>query len=58
MNIGIFQLLDELGKELGELRQYKIDAEVRPRGDSQLQTQGKYQNLQLEINRLKEVGAQ
>lgn len=50
------QLLDELGKELGELRQYKIEAEVRPRRDSQIQVQGRYQTLQTEIHRLKEVG--
>lgn len=48
------QLLDELGKELGELRQYKIEAEVRPRRDSQIQIQGRYQTLQTEIHRLKE----
>ncbi|XP_063445431.1 rab11 family-interacting protein 4B-like isoform X3 [Mytilus trossulus] len=48
------QLLDELGKELGELRQYKIEAEVRPRRDSQIQVQGRYQTLQTEIHRLKE----
>ncbi|XP_071129569.1 rab11 family-interacting protein 4A-like isoform X4 [Mytilus edulis] len=49
------QLLDELGKELGELRQYKIEAEVRPRRDSQIQVQGRYQTLQTEIHRLKEA---
>ena len=49
------QLLDELGKELGELRQYKIDTEMRPRRDSHIQIHGKYQNLQVEVNRLKEA---
>ena len=48
------QLLDELGKELGELRQYKIDTEMKPRRDSHIQIHGKYQNLQVEVNRLKE----
>lgn len=49
------QLLDELGKELGELRQYKIDTEMKPRRDSHIQIHGKYQNLQVEVNRLKEA---
>ncbi|OWF45665.1 Rab11 family-interacting protein 3 [Mizuhopecten yessoensis] len=50
------QLLDELGKELGELRQYKIDMEMhRPRGDSQGELPGRYHALQTEVSRLKEA---
>lgn len=50
-----FQLLDELGKELEELRKYKIDHELnqspRPRNNSMAD----YQALNSEVNRLKEV---
>ncbi|XP_033745086.1 LOW QUALITY PROTEIN: LLGL scribble cell polarity complex component 2-like [Pecten maximus] len=49
------QLLDELGKELGELRQYKIDMDLhRPRGESQGELPGRYHALQTEVTRLKE----
>lgn len=54
-----FQLLDELGKELEELRKYKIDHELnqspRPRNNSMADLPGRYQALNSEVNRLKEV---
>ena len=53
------QLLDELGKELEELRKYKIDQELnqspRPRNNSMADLPGRYQALNSEVNRLKEV---
>ena len=52
-----FQLLDELGKELEELRKYKIDVEtgVRAPSGSISELPGRYQDLQGEIHKLKEV---
>ncbi|XP_078317977.1 rab11 family-interacting protein 4-like isoform X5 [Crassostrea virginica] len=53
------QLLDELGKELEELRKYKIDQELnqspRPRNNSMADLPGRYQALNSEVNRLKEA---
>ncbi|XP_011454114.3 rab11 family-interacting protein 4B isoform X2 [Magallana gigas] len=52
-------LLDELGKELEELRKYKIDHELnqspRPRNNSMADLPGRYQALNSEVNRLKEA---
>ncbi|XP_078317976.1 rab11 family-interacting protein 4A-like isoform X4 [Crassostrea virginica] len=52
-------LLDELGKELEELRKYKIDQELnqspRPRNNSMADLPGRYQALNSEVNRLKEA---
>jgi dynactin complex subunit len=53
-----FQLLDELGKELEELRKYKIEhaqASQRPRNNSMAELPSRYQALNTEVNRLKEV---
>lgn len=54
-----FQFLDELGKELEELRKYKIDYELnqflRFRNNSMVDLFGRYQVFNLEVNRLKEV---
>ncbi|XP_078317978.1 rab11 family-interacting protein 4-like isoform X6 [Crassostrea virginica] len=56
------QLLDELGKELEELRKYKIDQELnqspRPRNNSMADLPGRYQALNSEVNRLKEENKQ
>lgn len=55
-------LLDELGKELEELRKYKIDHELnqspRPRNNSMADLPGRYQALNSEVNRLKEENKQ
>ena len=57
--LSFLQLLDELGKELEELRKYKIDQELnqspRPRNNSMADLPGRYQALNSEVNRLKEV---
>ena len=53
----LFQLLDELGKELEELRKYKIEIETGARSPSGSISElpGRYQDLQSEIHKLKEV---
>lgn len=49
--------MDELGRELEELRRYKIDVEtgVRSPSGSISELPGRYQDLQSEIHKLKEV---
>ncbi|XP_076447175.1 rab11 family-interacting protein 4-like isoform X6 [Babylonia areolata] len=51
------QLLDELGKELEELRKYKIEVEtgVRSPSGNISELPGRYQELQGEIHKLKEA---
>lgn len=50
-----FQLLDEMGKELEELRRYKREHEGKsPRG-SISELPGRYRDLQNEIQKLREV---
>ncbi|XP_070185687.1 rab11 family-interacting protein 3-like isoform X3 [Littorina saxatilis] len=51
------QLLDELGKELEELRKYKIEVEtgVRSPSGSLAELPGRYQDLQGEIHQLKQT---
>ncbi|KAJ8318958.1 LOW QUALITY PROTEIN: hypothetical protein KUTeg_004049 [Tegillarca granosa] len=52
------QLLDELGKELGDLRQYKIETDsIRTRNGSQGELPGRYHSLQLEFNQLSKAGS-
>ncbi|XP_012939801.1 rab11 family-interacting protein 4B [Aplysia californica] len=51
------QLLDEMGKELEDLRRYKIDVEAGTRSPSGSISElpGRYHDLQNEIHKLKEV---
>ena len=53
----VFQLLEELGKELEELRRYKMEVETGTRSpqDSVSEAPGRYDELHGEIHRLKEV---
>uniref|UniRef100_A0A0B6ZQZ4 EF-hand domain-containing protein n=1 Tax=Arion vulgaris TaxID=1028688 RepID=A0A0B6ZQZ4_9EUPU len=48
------QLLDEMGKELEELRRYKIEHEGRSPSGSITELPGRYKDLQNEIHKLKE----
>ncbi|CAG5136677.1 unnamed protein product [Candidula unifasciata] len=48
------QLLDEMGKELEELRRYKIEHEGRSPSGSISELPGRYRDLQNEIHKLKE----
>lgn len=54
--ISLYQLLDELGKELEDLRRYKIEHETfQGRKGSVGDLPARYQDLQAELQKLKEV---